>query len=544
MQTLAKYMREKQRIGCFFPPETIKIVKKRSYRCDLCGCRFHTDQVALYSGMAPDPEDALQTTEGVHAVVNCPQCGYRIQAENPEKSKIKKQKSARRLWIKIGLILILLGTAALSWEGRRVFAQGEEAYAVQDMVTAREAYRQSSLIGLLGTAGKSAGKYAWCLAAGMGGEVDLEKAAGYARLAKLFGDAYGYAASAEIAFQTRTAKPQEILEECSAFIKKENKIEPLVYHRAVETADTMEEEEASSLEYTLLAALTEELPLQAYQEVYDSTAAQYAGKAEALAADCAANGWIHMQRQAEQEAADSWIGWYMGRCYWLGRGVQRDDTAALTWWLNAARQGNGQAAAQLALLYYNGGAGYGCDLVKENKSLALDLAWDSVQRGREEALWVLSNFYGQESNPEDQEFIWTLLTDAAAQGSGEASWLMGNFYREGVVGEANSEENNKMALDCYQKAVEQGCMKAERTLGILYYNGAMGLDRDTEKGCEKLEAAAEAGDGTALYTLAQLYQQQGDHEKAKEYLLHAAELRPGNYAMIREDAWAVYQIRL
>lgn len=548
MPTLAGYVKKKQRNGTFFPPETIRLKKRVTYRCNACGRRFRAETAVVYPGMAPDPDGATQTASGTRAIVNCPDCGQRIPCKKMGKSQIsvapdsrggKRQWRFPLQWVLGGVAAILLGL--FMWQGRRTYLAGEEAFNAQDMEAAFDAYQRSALAGWPLTRGASAGKYAWCLTNGLGCEPDPGKAAFYAGLAcLLWDDPYGHAAAAELAWQDQDSKPAKVLQDYRVFIESGEAVEPEVYRHAIQLADAQEEESAAELEYQALLALIGNTTPASYQDLYNQTEAFSLERASAVLSDYEEGSWMQVLECAQPEEENAWMGWYLGRCYWLGRGTQTDDEAALRWWLTAARQGNGQAAAQLALVYFDGGAGYGCSLTEKNEKLALALALSALPQGQDQALWVITSICEQGGSEEELEFVWGLLTAAAEQGSGEAYWLMANSLREGTIGQENSEENNDRALQYYQKAIENGCVKAKRTLAICYYNGLLGLERDVERGVQMLEEAAEAGDGTALYTLSQVYQSQEQEEKAEEYLLQAARLRTSNYTEICERAWQLY----
>lgn len=92
--------------------------------------------------------------------------------------------------------------------------------------------------------------------------------------------------------------------------------------------------------------------------------------------------------------------------------------------------------------------------------------------------------------------------------------------------DGSMEEDKKKAVECYQKATEEGNVNAQYNLGLCYKNGA-GIAKDEKKAVEWFRKAAEQGDADAQFILGDCYMNgKGvavDEKKAVEWYQKAAE---------------------
>jgi len=126
------------------------------------------------------------------------------------------------------------------------------------------------------------------------------------------------------------------------------------------------------------------------------------------------------------ESGNAWAQHNLGRLYHTGKGVDRDLTAAATWYYMAAKQDLAVAQLRLAMMYYAGAGVIG------NAETALK--------------W---------------------FTKAAEQGNGEAMSWLGLLYMNGW----GTPSNYKTSLKWYIKAASQGIAHAQNTLAIKYEQG-------------------------------------------------------------------------
>ncbi len=94
---------------------------------------------------------------------------------------------------------------------------------------------------------------------------------------------------------------------------------------------------------------------------------------------------------------------------------------------------------------------------------------------------------------------------------------LGHMYEFGL----GVEQNDALAVEWYQKAVDNGCLWAMRNLGSLYVYTL----KDYNKGEEILLKAADAGETWAYISLANLYLYNNpkDYKKAEQWLLKAVD---------------------
>lgn len=112
---------------------------------------------------------------------------------------------------------------------------------------------------------------------------------------------------------------------------------------------------------------------------------------------------------------------------------------------------------------------------------------------------------------------------AASQGNLDSIYRLGNFYH---YGKAMAKKDLSKAREFYQKAVDQGLVKAFTGLAIMYFTGE-GVERDYEKAFELFSKAVdtENPESEALYLLGFMYENefgvQRDYDKAKGYYQQA-----------------------
>lgn len=80
----------------------------------------------------------------------------------------------------------------------------------------------------------------------------------------------------------------------------------------------------------------------------------------------------------------------LGKIFYSGLGVNKDDHKAAKWFRKAADQGLADAQYQLGLLYVEG------DGVEENKGAAIDWLYLAAQQGHEYAQFVYNNLINED----------------------------------------------------------------------------------------------------------------------------------------------------
>jgi len=160
-----------------------------------------------------------------------------------------------------------------------------------------------------------------------------------------------------------------------------------------------------------------------------------------------------LRKAAEQGVAESQLN--LGSCYATGRGVPKDDAEAVKWWRKAAEQGDAAAQSNLGIRYATG-----------------------------------------KGVPKDDAEAVKWYRKAAEQGFAKAQYNLGVCYDTGK----GVPKDDAEAVKWWRKAAEQGNAKAQSNLGICYVTGS-GVPKDDAEAVKWWRKAAEQGFADAQYNL-------------------------------------------
>ncbi len=186
---------------------------------------------------------------------------------------------------------------------------------------------------------------------------------------------------------------------------------------------------------------------------------------------------------------------YLGMCYHKGEGVRQDDVEAVKWFRESAGQGHGNAQYNLGVHYY---AGEG---VVQDKVEAVKWYRKAAEQGLAVAQVDLGLCYqdGLGVFKDEVEAVrW--YRKAAEQGLAEAQNELGFCYHEGE----GVPQDDVEAVKWFRKAAEQGHAIAQNTLGAHYQRGE-GVPQDNVEAVRWYRKAAEQGDATAQDNLGHCY---------------------------------------
>ncbi len=112
------------------------------------------------------------------------------------------------------------------------------------------------------------------------------------------------------------------------------------------------------------------------------------------------------------------------------------------------------------------------------------------------------------------------LASLAAEGNAEAAYHLGMAYHLGANG---AEKNSQKAFELFDQSAEAGDPLGAYMLGS-YYEGDGGdaVESDAELALKNKLAAADAGHALAQHDVAQQFYEQGETDKALDYLLASA----------------------
>ncbi|MCO5367351.1 tetratricopeptide repeat protein [Pseudomonas alliivorans] len=175
----------------------------------------------------------------------------------------------------------------------------------------------------------------------------------------------------------------------------------------------------------------------------------------------------------------------LGQILLDGRGIQRDQALAMTWFRIAATQGHSMARNMLGRCFEHG---WGC-------------APDPMQAALH-------------------------YRRAAEQGLDWGLYNLGNLLATG----RGVEQDHRQAVDCYRKAADQGHAKSMNLLGRYLEEGVTG-QRDVSAAHECYRRSAEGGDFRGQFSHATVLAEQGHIEQALGWLKKA--LTEGNLNFLR-----------
>lgn len=217
------------------------------------------------------------------------------------------------------------------------------------------------------------------------------------------------------------------------------------------------------------------------------------------------------KKSAEQDFLPAVV--YMGYIYSQGRGVAKDEKEAFKWYTRAAQMGDAIAQNNLATMLLVGRP------YAKNAPLAAQWFLQSAMQGNMRAQYNLATMYrtgdGVKRNyPEAMRWY----SFAANQGDMYAQNALGYMYRknmgtERLPPEATPEQkaaldlaNKQQAIEWYRRAAEQGHMKSQMALALMYEMGEAGADKGPDEAAVWYFSAAKQGNEKAMHRLGYFYE--------------------------------------
>jgi TPR repeat protein len=177
-----------------------------------------------------------------------------------------------------------------------------------------------------------------------------------------------------------------------------------------------------------------------------------------------------------------------------GRGVPKDERAAVRWYRAAAEQGNTSAQFNLGFMLANGRG------VLKDERAAVRWYRAAAEQGDADAQFylgvMLANGWGV---PKDEREAVRWYRAAAEQGNAEAQFNLGVMLANGQ----GVPKDEREAVRWYRAATEQGLASAQFNLGFMLANG-WGVPKDEREAVRWYRAAAEQGFTDAQTNLARM----------------------------------------
>ncbi|ESQ87172.1 hypothetical protein ABAC460_20590 [Asticcacaulis sp. AC460] len=195
----------------------------------------------------------------------------------------------------------------------------------------------------------------------------------------------------------------------------------------------------------------------------------------------------------EAEAGEMLSQFNLGRIYYTGYGVTRDDAQARKWFGAAAKQGHIPSMAQYGMMLVNAQGG------PADRAGGMTYLKQAADKGDSyaQALWGFFEFddHKADENPQIDDAI-AMLETAADQGELIAQLTLGRIiYYLGV----GATVDQVKAAKYLRLAVDQGDTSAMGDLGEYYMAGLGGVEKDTTEGLRLIKASADGGNHRAQY---------------------------------------------
>ncbi|PYG25552.1 trypsin-like peptidase domain-containing protein [Pelagimonas varians] len=192
--------------------------------------------------------------------------------------------------------------------------------------------------------------------------------------------------------------------------------------------------------------------------------------------------------------------------YQLGRvlDAKKEYSEAAKLYREAAQEGYAISQYALSILYSNG------EGVPQNHSEAFDWCEKAAQQRLPVGRYKLAGLYAKGvgvAQNNYKAFVWYKL--AAEQKYVNSLHKMGQIYRLGLL---DVPQNHTEAAEWYQKAADLGAANSQNTLGYMYLNG-LGVEKDELEAVYFFDLAAEQGEPTAQYNLANHYFKNADYTR-------------------------------
>jgi TPR repeat protein len=198
----------------------------------------------------------------------------------------------------------------------------------------------------------------------------------------------------------------------------------------------------------------------------------------------------------------------------LGR---KDYATALQWLRKSADQKDARAQLAIGKFFY-----HGWGVPKNNQEAMVWYRWAADQGDAEAQEWV-GKLYNEGSGVRrDSREAMAWFKKAAEQGYASSQGIMCAMYLRGD----GVQQDTEQGADWCKKAAEQGYAPAQTTLGILYLEGKA-VPKNEEKAAMWLQKAAEQNDALAELWLGKMYQDgvgvPKDSAKARSWLQKASD---------------------
>ena len=222
----------------------------------------------------------------------------------------------------------------------------------------------------------------------------------------------------------------------------------------------------------------------------------------------------------------------LGVVYFAGHGIDQDPESARNWFVKAAEQGHTKAQYNLGVMFRDGIGG------TQDASKAIDWFRKAAEgeKGYFAAQFNLGAMYydGQGVETDEEEALrW--FVKGAEQGDDRAAYNIGIIHLNNPT-----EENLKIAFNCFRAAAERGYADAQFQLGKMYDSGTA-VPKDRNEAVKWFLEAAEQGQAYAQCCLCLFYDALPDGENKTKRFQWLHESAENNCAIAQLFLGAFYE---
>ena len=194
---------------------------------------------------------------------------------------------------------------------------------------------------------------------------------------------------------------------------------------------------------------------------------------------------------------------------------QTDDSPEIKSLISKATQGDAKAQADLAVRYRDGKG------VAKDEAAAMQWAHRAADAGNADAMDFVGFAYLRGAVIQRNPTIAFAYFKAAAEESSQAAFNLGQCY----FGAQGTEQDIPKALEYWKKAAEKGHGRAASSAAMAYFSGE-GIAPDLTQARHLAERAAELNDPSGLVVLGEMQYEAGELDAAKTNWTKASKLRP------------------
>lgn len=222
-------------------------------------------------------------------------------------------------------------------------------------------------------------------------------------------------------------------------------------------------------------------------------------------------------------------GQVLGRMYFLGAGIDRDQAKAVDLYRKAAERGDAYALHSLGMAEIKG------EGTSQNQEAGLEKLLQSVEAGHTFSFNAIGGFYlrGQHVGENVDRAVYYYNRSAARQDI-YGFLNMGTLFRDGK----GVPQDAEAALGWFMKAHEGGHPAAGTAIGLLYFNG-QGVEKSAEEATRWFRESAQRGDAWGAYNTAWMLGKQSGETAGRDrvrMLAMAVAVDPSSPAAEKADA--------